>query len=130
MVPVDGILTALGFFMWPHAFSAILTSKREQTFRRNAALLPLYQLILLFAFFCGFAAILQVPGLTGAQADQALLRLSVQTFDPWFVGVIGAAGVMTALVPGSIILDLGRDAARQRRAAAAAAGAVGLRGRR
>jgi SSS family solute:Na+ symporter len=85
-------------------FSAVLTSKREQTFRRNAALLPLYQLILLFAFFCGFAAILKVPGLTGTLADQALLRLSVQTFDPWFVGVIGAAGVMTALVPGSIIL--------------------------
>ena len=98
------LLTALGFFMWPQMFSAVLTSKREQTFRRNAALLPLYQLILLFAFFCGFAAILQVPGLTGTQADQALLRLSVQTFDPWFVGVIGAAGVMTALVPGSIIL--------------------------
>jgi len=98
------ILTALGFFMWPQMFSAVLTSKHEQTFRRNAALLPLYQLILLFAFFSGFAAILQVPGLTGAQADQALLRLSVQTFDPWFVGVIGAAGVLTALVPGSIIL--------------------------
>ncbi|HQT79691.1 MAG TPA: sodium:solute symporter family protein, partial [Rhodopila sp.] len=28
----------------------------------------------------------------------------VKTFDPWFVGVIGAAGVLTALVPGSIIL--------------------------
>ncbi len=98
------LLTVLGFFMWPHAFSAILTSKREQTFRRNAALLPLYQLILLFAFFCGFAAITQVPGLVGAQADQALLRLSIQSFDPWFVGVIGAAGVLTALVPGSIIL--------------------------
>ncbi len=97
-------LTALGFFMWPHSFAAVLTSRREQTFRRNAALLPLYQLILLFVFFCGFAAILQVPGLTGPQVDQALFRLSIQTFDPWFVGVIGAAGVMTALVPGSIIM--------------------------
>ena len=28
----------------------------------------------------------------------------MQTFDPWFVGVIGAAGVLTALVPGSMIL--------------------------
>ncbi len=52
----------------------------------------------------GFAAILQVPGLAGADADQALLRLSLKTFDPWFIGVIGAAGVLTALVPGSIIL--------------------------
>lgn len=98
------ILTALGFFMWPHAFSAVLTSRGEAAFRRNAVLLPLYQLILLFAFFCGFAAILQVPGLTGTEADQALLRLAIKTFDPWFVGVVGAAGVLTALVPGSIIL--------------------------
>jgi SSS family solute:Na+ symporter len=30
--------------------------------------------------------------------------LSIQTFDPWIVGVIGAAGVLTALVPGSMIL--------------------------
>jgi SSS family solute:Na+ symporter len=98
------ILTALGFFMWPHSFAAVLTSRREATFRRNAMLLPLYQIILLFVFFCGFAAILQVPGLAGAQSDQALLQIAIKTFDPWFVGVIGAAGVMTALVPGSIIL--------------------------
>jgi SSS family solute:Na+ symporter len=97
-------LTALGFFMWPHAFGAVFTAKRERTFRRNAMVLPLYQLILLFVFFCGFAAILKVPGLTGSDIDLSLLKLSIQTFDPWFVGVIGAAGVLTALVPGSLIL--------------------------
>jgi SSS family solute:Na+ symporter len=97
-------LTTLGFFMWPQAFAAVFTAREERILRRNAALLPLYQLILLFVFFCGFAAILQVPGLTGADIDQALLRLSLKTFDPWFVGVIGAAGLLTALVPGSIIL--------------------------
>lgn len=48
--------------------------------------------------------ILQVKGLTGADADLALLRLSIQTFDPWVIGVIGAAGILTALVPGSMIL--------------------------
>uniref|UniRef100_A0A375HG95 Uncharacterized symporter YhjB n=1 Tax=Cupriavidus taiwanensis TaxID=164546 RepID=A0A375HG95_9BURK len=32
------------------------------------------------------------------------MKISLQTFDPWFVGVIGAAGVLTALVPGSMIL--------------------------
>jgi solute:Na+ symporter, SSS family len=55
-------------------------------------------------FFCGFAAILKVPGLTGADIDLSLFKLSIQTFDPWFVGVIGAAGVLTALVPGSLII--------------------------
>jgi SSS family solute:Na+ symporter len=97
-------LTALGFFMWPHAFSALFTAKDERTFRRNAIILPVYQLILLFVFFCGFAAILTVPGLAGPDIDLSLFRLSIQTFDPWFVGVIGAAGVLTALVPGSLIL--------------------------
>jgi SSS family solute:Na+ symporter len=59
---------------------------------------------LLFVFFVGFAATLQVPGLTGSNIDLALFKLSVKTFDPWFVGVIGATGVLTALVPGSMIL--------------------------
>src|SRR4051794_33154638 len=98
------LLTALGFYMWPHTFGSLYTAKEERAFRRNAALLPLYQIILLFVFFVGFAAILKVPGLKGADIDLSLLRLSVQTFDPWFVGVIGAAGVLTALVPGSMIL--------------------------
>jgi solute:Na+ symporter, SSS family len=97
-------LTALGFFMWPHAFGAVFTAKNERTFRRNAIILPMYQLILLFVFFCGFAAILKVPGLTGSDIDLSLFRLSIESFDPWFVGVIGAAGVLTALVPGSMIL--------------------------
>jgi SSS family solute:Na+ symporter len=96
------LLAAVGFYMWPHAFGAALTARAERTFRRNAIILPLYQLILLFVFFCGFAAILQIPGL--ASVDQSLFRLSIATFNPWFVGVIGAAGVLTALVPGSMIL--------------------------
>ncbi|MBB3260513.1 SSS family solute:Na+ symporter [Paraburkholderia bannensis] len=98
------LLTAMGFFMWPHTFGSVYTARDERIFRRNAAILPLYQLILLFVFFCGFAAVLKVPGLKGGNIDLSLFRLSLQTFDPWFVGVIGAAGVLTALVPGSMIL--------------------------
>ncbi len=98
------LLTALGFFMWPHTFGSIFTAKDERIFRRNAMVLPLYQLILLFVFFVGFAATLKVPGLKGGDIDLSLFRLSLQTFDPWFVGVIGAAGILTALVPGSMIL--------------------------
>jgi len=98
------LLTALGFYMWPHTFASVYTARSSRVFRQNAMLLPLYQLVLLFVFFVGFAAILQVPGLTGPDIDLSLLRLSLKAFDPWFVGVIGAAGVLTALVPGSMIL--------------------------
>lgn len=58
----------------------------------------------MFVFIIGFVAALQLPGLNKAQSDLALIRLVINTFSPWFVGVIGAAGVLTALVPGSIIL--------------------------
>ncbi|RDK03297.1 sodium:solute symporter family protein [Paraburkholderia lacunae] len=98
------LLTALGFFMWPHTFGSVYTARDARIFRRNAMVLPLYQLILLFVFFVGFAATLKVPGLKGGDIDLSLFRLSLQTFDPWFIGVIGAAGVLTALVPGSMIL--------------------------
>jgi SSS family solute:Na+ symporter len=97
-------LTALGFYLWPHTFGSIYSAKSENAFRRNAAVMPLYQLVMLFVFFVGFAALLSVPGLTGTDTDLALLRVSVKTFDPWLVGLIGAAGVLTALVPGSMIL--------------------------
>jgi SSS family solute:Na+ symporter len=55
-------------------------------------------------FFVGFAAILKVPGLKGPDVDLALFKLSLQAFPSWFVGIIGATGVLTALVPGSMIL--------------------------
>ncbi|MBI1795687.1 MAG: sodium:solute symporter [Candidatus Eisenbacteria bacterium] len=97
-------LTSLGFYMWPHAFASTYTAKGEDVFRKNAAVMPLYQLVLLFVFFAGFAAILQVPGLKGADADLSLLKLVKKTFPPGLVGLIGAAGVLTALVPGSMLM--------------------------
>ena len=76
------LLTALGFYMWPHTFGSIYTARNARVIRQNAVVLPLYQLILLFVFLVGFAAILQVPGLKGADIDLALFKLSVKTFDP------------------------------------------------
>lgn len=98
------LLTAFGFYMQPGLFAAALSAKSEKVFRRNTIFMPLYTLLLLFVFFVGYTAILQVPGLKGADGDLALLRLSLQTFDPWFIGIIGGVGVLTALVPTSVIL--------------------------
>jgi SSS family solute:Na+ symporter len=98
------LLTALGFYMWPQYFASVYTARDEDVFRKNAVMLPLYQLVILFVFFAGFAALLVVPGLQGTDADLSLLRMSKQAFGPWTVGIIGAAGLLTALVPGSMIL--------------------------
>jgi len=98
------LLTALGFYMWPHTFASAYTARSEGVFRRNAVIMPLYQLVMLFVLLVGFSAILRVPGLKGANADLALLEVSKATFSPPVVGVIGAAGLLTALVPGSMLL--------------------------
>ncbi|GJE26205.1 sodium:solute symporter family protein [Methylobacterium organophilum] len=101
------LLTALGGWMFPHTFASLYTAREPGVFRRNAVLLPLYQLMLLFVFFAGFSAVLQVPGLKGPDVDLSLFKIALETFPPWFVGVIGATGVFTALVPGSMILIAG-----------------------
>jgi SSS family solute:Na+ symporter len=98
------LLTALGFYMWPHTFGSVFTAENARVIRRNATFLPLYQLILLFVFFVGFAAVLKVPGLSGEKVDLALLEISKDTFGAPMVGLIGAAGLLTALVPGSMLL--------------------------
>lgn len=96
------ILTSLGFYMWPHAFSATFTARSADTLRRNAVVMPLYTLTLAFIFFAGFAAVLLAPGLPNG--DLALLTVVRKTFPPWFVGVIGGAGALTAMVPAAIFI--------------------------
>ena len=98
------LLTTLGLYMWPQFFAGVYTARSEAVFRKNAVVLPLYQLIVLFVFFVGFAAVLVVPGLKGSDADLSLFRIVKHTFDPWLVGLIGGAGLLTALVPGSMLL--------------------------
>ncbi|MBS1854492.1 MAG: sodium:solute symporter family protein [Acidobacteria bacterium] len=96
------LLTSLGFYMWPHAFAAAFTAKNADTLRRNAVVMPLYTLTLAFVFFAGFTAVLAVPGL--ANGDLSMLTVVRRSFPAWFLGVIGGAGALTAMVPASIFL--------------------------
>ena len=96
------LLTSLGFYMWPHAFGAAFTAKSGDTLRRNAVVMPLYTITLAFIFFVGFTAVLVVPGLPNG--DLSLLTIVRKSFPPWFLGVIGGAGALTAMVPAAIFL--------------------------
>jgi solute:Na+ symporter, SSS family len=98
------LLTGCGFYMWPHFFASVFTARDEATVRRNTALMPIYSIILLFVILIGYAAYLIVPGLQGADFDLALLRAVKASLPPWVVGLVGGAGLLTALVPGSLLL--------------------------
>jgi SSS family solute:Na+ symporter len=64
--------------------------------------MPLYTLTLAFILFAGFTAVMVVPGL--ANGDLALLTVVRKSFPPWFLGVVGGAGALTAMVPASIFI--------------------------
>jgi SSS family solute:Na+ symporter len=95
---------ALGQYMWPHCFGASLSSQNESALRKNSAILPLYQIILVFILFIGFTAVLQIPNLQGGNTDLALFKITKDAFPPWIVGVVGAAGMLAALVPCSMLI--------------------------
>ncbi len=96
------LLSSFGFYMWPHAFGASFTAKSGDTLRRNAIIMPLYSITLPLVFFVGFAAILVVPGLKNG--DLSLLMVVRKSFPAWFLGVIGGAGALTAMVPAAMLI--------------------------
>ncbi|MFP3508515.1 sodium:solute symporter family protein [Peribacillus sp. SIMBA_075] len=98
------IMTALGFYMFPHMLAGVFSAKSAKSLRVNAGVMPIYQIIIVFSLLIGFSAIIQVPDLNGTDADLAVFKMAKMSFDPWFVGVIGAAGAMAALIPSSLIL--------------------------
>jgi len=96
------LLTGLGFYMWPHVFSSAYSARSDQVIKRNAIIMPLYQIPILLVFMVGFTALLVIPGLENG--DMAFLELVKQTYPPWFLGFVGAAGAVTAMVPAAILV--------------------------
>jgi SSS family solute:Na+ symporter len=93
-------MTGLGFFMWPQNFGAAYTARSGKILRRNAIFMPLYSITMPLMIFVGFTAFLVLPKLSNG--DLALLTLVRNTFPPWFLGIIGGAGALTAMVPAAI----------------------------
>ncbi len=96
------LLTGLGFYMWPHVFGSVFSAKSATIIKRNAIIMPLYQIPILLVFMVGFTALLVIPGL--GNGDMAFLELVNRTYPSWFMGFVGAAGAVTAMVPSSILV--------------------------
>ncbi len=96
------LLTGAGFYMWPTIFASTFSAKSAGTLKRNAIIMPFYQLPILLVFFVGFTALMVVPGLQ--DGDFAFLSLVNRTYPSWFMGFVGAAGAVTAMVPASILV--------------------------
>ena len=95
------LLSGLGGYVWPHAFASQLAAKSTNTIRRNAMILPFYQIMLLLVFFAGFTALLIKPGIKGQDADQSFMLVVQEHYPAWLLGLIAGAGCLAALVPAS-----------------------------
>ncbi len=67
--------------------------------------MPLYSITLPLMFFVGFTAVLVLPGLSNG--DLSMLTIVRKAFPAWFLGVVGGAGALTAMVPAAIQLLTG-----------------------
>jgi SSS family solute:Na+ symporter len=96
------LMVAVGFYMWPQFFSASFSAKSSDTLRRNAVIMPFYSITMPLMFFVGLAATLILPGL--ANGDLSMLTMVRRTFPAWFLGLIGGAGALTAMVPAGVMI--------------------------
>lgn len=103
------LLSALGLWAWPHLFAATYSAKNERVIRRNAGILPLYQLAVLPIIVVGLvcaAKAAQDPEFAAsiAEPDQAMLVALVDFFPAWVAGAIGAGGLAAAISTSSALI--------------------------
>ncbi|BAB59289.1 proline permease [Thermoplasma volcanium GSS1] len=96
------LMSALGFFMWPHSFQSYISAKNDNVLKKNAVFLPVYNVLLVITVFMGFAALLYNPHLSNA--DDAFLIVARASFPSWWNGVVAGAITLGSMVPASVLL--------------------------
>ncbi len=99
--------SAMALFMYPHSITGVLATRSRNTIRKNAAVLPLYSLMLGFLALLGYVGIAagtKPTELNGAINPQLVVpQLFLDNFPSWFAGIALAAIAVGALVPAAIM---------------------------
>jgi SSS family solute:Na+ symporter len=93
--------SALSLFIYPHSITSVLAARSREVIRRNAALLPIYSLLLGLLATLGYCAV--AAGIVTKDASSVVPLLFARYFPGWFAGVADAAVVIGALVPAAIM---------------------------
>jgi solute:Na+ symporter, SSS family len=93
--------SAMALFLYPHALTAVLSSRSQDVVRRNMALLPAWTFLLGLMALLGYMAI--AAGLNVTEPNNAVPALFVDMFPSWFLGVALAAIAIGALVPAAVM---------------------------
>jgi SSS family solute:Na+ symporter len=93
--------STLALILYPHTATAVLSSSGPNTLRRNAALLPVYSLLLGMLALLGYVAI--AAGINSPDKSATIPLLFLKMFPEWFAGFCLAAIAIGALVPAAIM---------------------------
>lgn len=93
--------SALALFLYPHAVTGTLSSSSPNVVRRNAAMLPVYSLMLAFIAIFGWIAI--AAGVKVSNPNLVVPTLFNNEFPDWFTGFTFAAISIGSLVPASVM---------------------------
>ena len=97
------VLCSLGAHMWPHLFVSFFSAKDERNVRRTLTIAPFYGIATGTTLVIGFTALIALPPLGKGNEDLAFLRLAAAELPDPVLGLVGATGLLTALVPGSVL---------------------------
>ena len=96
------LLNAVTITIFPTTVAGYLSARSPNALRRNAVLLPWYQLLLFIPMMVGATALFVVPNLKNQ--DLALFSLVTDALPAPLVAVIGVAGALSANVPMSVFM--------------------------
>jgi len=93
--------SALFLFLYPHSITSVLSARSREVIRRNAALLPIYSILLGLVALLGYCAV--AAGISAKDTSSIVPLLFARYFPDWFAGVAGAAIFIGALVPAAVM---------------------------
>jgi SSS family solute:Na+ symporter len=89
------IIGMLGFYMWPHLFQNFFSARDELTIKRQAALIPVYNVVGWGFIMVGFAGILVVKS---AEPDSVMIEMVMRSVPPWLVALFCAGALSASMV--------------------------------
>jgi solute:Na+ symporter, SSS family len=93
--------SAMALMLYPHTITGTLSAGSDRVIRRNAALMPAYNLLLGLIALLGYVAI--AAGVHTANSSSTVPLLLTSMFPAWFAGFCLAAIGIGALVPAAIM---------------------------
>ena len=97
-----GLLNGVVYTIFPTTVAGYLGARNPGVLRRNALIMPFYQVLLFVPILLGLAAVFVVPGL--GNSNLALFQLVVASMPAWAVGLIGVAGALSSIVPMAVFM--------------------------